>query len=149
MTRPSPWQATRKLVPLCAPLLLAGCEGNSLPPASPPPPPAASAAEPHDASAGETQGETKERDDLKADLAAVDVSLADLNKRLDVARDAVKADLQQQVAALQKRDEALKAHLKAIETRADAEAEKARRDIHRAIMDLKSDMQHIADRVQH
>jgi chromosome segregation ATPase len=148
MTRPSPWRATRKLVPLCAPLLLAGCEGSSRPPASPPPP-AASAAEPHDAGAGETQGETKERDDLKADLAAVDVSLTDLNKRLEIARDAVKADLQQQVAALQKRDEALKAHLKTIETRADAEAEKARRDIHRAIMDLKSDMRHIADRVHH
>jgi hypothetical protein len=148
MTRPSPWRgAMIKLVPLCAPLLLAGCEGRSLPPVSPAPP-AASAAEPHDAGAAETQGETKGRDDLKGDLAAVDAALTDLNKRLAVARDAVKADLQQQVATLQKRDEALKAQLKAFETRADAEADKARREIHRAIVDLKSDMQHVADRLR-
>lgn len=94
------------------------------------------------------QGQKKERDDLKGDLAGVDAALSDLNKRLEVARDAVKADLQEQLAALQKRDDELKAQLRVTEMHADAEAEKARHKIHRAIMDLKSDMQHLADRIQ-
>jgi chromosome segregation ATPase len=131
---------------LCAPLMSIACAGSS-PPASSPPP-AASAAEPQSTGAAEVQGQKKERDDLKGDLAGVDAALSDLNKRLEVARDAVKADLQEQLAALQKRDDELKAQLRVTEMHADAEAEKARHKIHRAIMDLKSDMQHLADRIQ-
>jgi hypothetical protein len=71
-----------------------------------------------------------------------------LNKRLEVARDAAKAELQRQLAALQERDDALKAQAKAAGARADEEADRARRQIHRAIMSLKSDMQHFADRIQ-
>jgi predicted nucleic acid-binding Zn-ribbon protein len=98
--------------------------------------------------AGLARGETERREDLRDDLAAIDAALADLNKRLEVARDATRAELQRQLVALQERDDALKAQVQAAGVRADADANSARRQIHRAILSLKSDMQRIADRIQ-
>ncbi len=144
-----------KLLPLCASLLLTSCAGRSSPPAASPPP-AASGVELQSTGAAEAQGETKKQDeqgetrvqdDLKVDLAAVDAALANLGKRLDVARGDVKAEMEQQVASLQRREDDLKAQLKASAALSGAEVEKARREIHRAIMDLKIDMMQVRDRI--
>ena len=128
-------------------LLLAACGGDSLPPASSPAMAASSGGvQPAEAGAPKT---TTAREDLEGDLASVDASLSDLNGRLGSAREAAKAELQQQLVALQKRDDELKAQLKEAGARADAEAEKARRRIHEAVMDMKSDLRRLADRLGH
>lgn len=93
------------------------------------------------------QGQTKEHDDLKTDLAAVDAALADLSKRLEVARDDVTTDVKQQLTSLEKRKDSLEVQLKATATLADAEAEKAHREIHRAIVDLKIDTMQLTNRI--
>ena len=131
-----------KLLPFCASLLLTACAGSSPPPASAPSDGSSSGD-----GATEAQGDAKLRIDLKGEIASVDASMADLNQRVGTARDAVKADLQVQLAALQKRDDELKSQLKATGTSADAEGEKIRRNIHQAILDLKGDVQKLADKI--
>src|SRR5271165_4364869 len=104
-----------KLLPLCASLLLTSCAGSSSRPASSPPP-AASGVE-------------------LEPTGAAEAALANLGKRLDVARGDVKAEMEQQVASLQRREDDLTAQLKASAALSGAEVEKARREIHRAIME--------------
>jgi len=144
----APAMTVAKLLPFCACLLLTACAGSSPPPASTPPTAASSGTDPQPGGATDAQGDTKQRSDLKSDLASVDAALADLNVRIGAARDAVKADLQVQLAALQKRDDELKAQLRATGASVDAEGEKMRRNIHKAIMDLKGDMQQLTDKIQ-
>jgi ElaB/YqjD/DUF883 family membrane-anchored ribosome-binding protein len=89
------------------------------------------------------------RDNLKGELDSLDTSLSDLGQRLLSARDAVKADVHQQFTALQKRDDDLKAQLREAGARADVEADKARHEIHRAVVDMKSEIQRLSDRLVH
>jgi chromosome segregation ATPase len=98
--------------------------------------------------ATESQGQPEDHDTIKTELASIDAALADLNKRLEGARDSVKADLQQQLTVLQKRDDELKAKLKATETGANAQAEKVRDQIHQGLIDLRNDMNKLTDRIQ-
>jgi chromosome segregation ATPase len=136
-----------KVMPVVASLWLAACGGNSLPPASSPAT-AAPGGEPQPTGASAPK-ETTLREDLKGELASLDASLSDLNKRLGSARDSVKAEVQERLAALEKRDDELKAQLKEAGARADVEAEKARRQIHEAVVDMKSDVKRLADRLGH
>ena len=125
-------------------LLLAACASSSPPPASSPSPASSSAA----AGATEPQGEGKLAADVKSEVGAVDAALADLDKRLDAARDTVQARLRQQLVALQKRDDELKARFTSLGTRADAASNQARDEIHRALVDLRAEMNRLTERVQ-
>ena len=125
-------------------VLLTGCAASSsAPPSSPPS--VAPGNESHPTGAAEAQGATRSRDNLGGELAAIDTALTDLRGRLEVARDAVKADLQRQLATLQIREDELRVQLDATEVKADAEAERARQTIHRAAADLKADVMKLAD----
>jgi hypothetical protein len=104
-------------------------------------------AQPQPAGAAETQGSTAEHDQLRVELAIADAALADLGKRLEAAPDDAKGEVRQQVASLQKREDDLKAQLSAVGALADAQAESARREIHRGIMALKVDMMQLTDRI--
>lgn len=137
-----------KLVPLCVSLLLTACAGSTPAPASSPPA-AASAAGPQPAGAAESQSEGNGHDDLKVELAAIEAALADMSKRLEVAGNDVKAYAKPRLTALQKREDDLRAQLKATGALADTEAENARREIHRAVMDLEIDMMQLTEHVPH
>lgn len=134
-----------KLLPLSLGLLLIACAGNSSAPASAPSP-APSGVEPASTGAAEAQ-RGKDRDGLESELAAIEVTLADLGKQLEIAGADVKADAQVQLLALRARDAELRARLVALETSADAEAETTRREIHGAIRDLKREVTQLTDRV--
>ena len=123
-------------------LLLTACGGNALPQASSARP-AASEATPADAKGG-----SNERDDLKTELVKVDTRLKELAKEVEAARDDAKTDLKRQLDALQKGDDELKARLRTTEASAGADADKARQEIHGAIVDLKRRLQGVADRIQ-
>ena len=138
-----------KLLPLCASVLLAACAGSSPTPASSPSPVSSAGTELQPTGATEVQGAARVRDDLKVELAAVDAALADVGRRLEVARDDAKADVKQQLTALEGREGDLKAQLWQAESLADAEAEKARVGIHRALMQLNMDATQLAYRISH
>ena len=88
------------------------------------------------------------REDLKVELDKVNKALADVGGRIETARDATKAELETELAALQRRDDELKARMKEEGQAADATAEKARRKIHRAIVDLGEDIGRLGDRIR-
>ncbi len=131
---------------VCASLLLAACGGNSPPPAR-----SASSATPETASqpsaSATPQSETKDREDFKSDLAAVDVRLKELSRKVEVARDDAKTNLTQQLDALQKRDDEVKAQLRTTEARGGVDAEKARRELREALVDLRKRLEGLADRI--
>jgi hypothetical protein len=138
-----------KILPICVSLLLiTACAGSSPTPASSPLP-ASSGSEPQRIGATEAQGAARVRDVVKAELAAVDAAIADLGKRLEVARDNAKADVKTQLTALQRREGDLDVQLRQTEALADAEADKARLEIHRAIMNLNMDVTQFAYRLSH
>jgi hypothetical protein len=99
--------------------------------------------------ATEPQGAAKVRDDLKLELVAVDAAIADLGKRLEGAGNDAKADLKQQLTALQTREGELQSQVRQTEALAGAEAEKARRGIQRAVVDLNMDVTQLAYRLSH
>jgi hypothetical protein len=134
-----------KLLPLSVSLLLIACAGSFSPPASVPSP-APSGVEPAPTGAAEAQG-GKDRDGLESELTAIDVTLASLGRQLEVAGGDVKADAHVQFQVLRTRDVELRARLVALETSADAEAEGTRREIHRAIRDLKREVTQLTERV--
>jgi hypothetical protein len=135
---------------LCISFVLTACGAGAAPPASSAPPPAAQSDLDGGSPAG-SQGAATETEgaELRSELATVGARLQELTKKLDGARDDVKADMTAQIAALQKRDDELKAQLKAIEARVGADAEKARHELHGAIVDLEKRLQGVADRIQH
>jgi hypothetical protein len=133
-----------KLLLLSVSLLIA-CAGSSSPPASAPSP-VPSGIEPVPTGAAEAQGGT-ERDGLEDELAAIEVTLTRLGKRLEVARDDVRGDVQLQLVVLRRRDAELRARLVALETSADAEAERTRREIHGAIRDLKREVTQLTESI--
>lgn len=125
-------------------ILLTGCAASSSAPPSAPPS-VAPRTESQPTGAAEAQGATRDRDNLGDELAAIDAALTDLRGRLELARVAVKADLQQQLATLQVREDELRVQLSATQVRVKAEAERARQTIRRAAADLKVDVMDLAD----
>jgi hypothetical protein len=125
-------------------MLLCACASSSTPPPSSPAPVPSSS----ETGATEAQGDSTPAVDLRGEVATIDSALLDLSHRLEAARDSVKVELQQQLVALQNRDDELKARLAALGTRADAESNRTRDDIHRALLDLQSRMNQLTDRLQ-
>jgi chromosome segregation ATPase len=107
--------------------------------------PAASPAAAEDTSASgvaEPQADSAppSRSKLEQRLAEIDAQLADIGRRLQVAQEKARAELQEQFAVLQQRDVELRARLRATSNEADESAARAQREIQRAIMGLDKDM---------
>jgi chromosome segregation ATPase len=135
-----------KLAPFLVSILLVACGGSSPPPASPPP--ADSAGTGTAPGATEGQDDDANRVSLKSELASLDASLDDLGKRIEKSTDAAKADLQAQLAGLQKRRDVVKAQLQDLADKADDRAVKVRREARTALKDLQHDLQKLADRLK-
>jgi hypothetical protein len=132
------------LASLAAAALLACAEGKP-PPSSPAA--AASSSQPPTAGATEAQGVSRARPALERELATIDANLSDLARRVQVAQEAVNAELQQQLAILQKRDDDLRAQLQATSDAADEGARRAHREIQRAIRVLDQDIKQLEERL--
>jgi predicted trehalose synthase len=127
-------------------VFLVACHSSSPPVSSPP---AEDDAQRDQRSGGaETQDGGTASADLHSQLASLDASLDEIGKRIATTADAAKSELKEQLAAIEKRRDVIKAQLKQLADQADARAAKVRREARTALKDLQRDMQKLADRLK-
>jgi hypothetical protein len=143
-----------KLSPVLAAFLVIACGNGAPPPAAAPSPAASEAPAPSATPASDSQSAgdagppaaPKTRGELEVEAARIDAALNDLARRLQSAQEASKAELQHQLEILQKRNADLKAQLQAVEG-PDGGADKAGREIHRALGMLQGDMKKLEKQI--
>jgi TolA-binding protein len=126
-------------------VFLVACHSSSPPVSSPP---ADDAQRDQRSGAAESQDGGTASADLHSQLASLDASLDDLGKRIATTADAAKSELKEQLAAIEKRRDVIKAQLKQLADQADARAAKVRSEARTALKDLQRDMQKLADRLK-